>query len=210
MNSKLKNQVRDWAKTHLMSYEDSHLEYYSLRLKTGVVKNNLVSNFGSDVYVSKRGRVYKHIPNTSFWRELPYSVTIHYNGLFPKYYVYVTPHGNKHLSLSRLVATVWVKKIQPNHNIVMHLDDDRLNNRYTNLQWGTQKQNVHMAVSRGHHSKAHRDRRLTLEQEDQLMSEWRSGKFSQRSLAKKWGFKSQGSIQSIIRRNQKRHKDGKF
>ena len=56
MNSKLKNQVRDWAKTHLMSYEDSHLEYYSLRLKTGVVKNNLVSNFGSDVYVSKRGR----------------------------------------------------------------------------------------------------------------------------------------------------------
>ena len=206
MNSKIKTQILEWSESHLIPNSSCNTKYYNLRFTSGTVKRNLVPNYGDTIYVSKRGKVFKRV-STNLWKELSYSVTIHYNGIKPKYYVYVNIKG-KHLSLSRLVATVWVIKINPNYNIVMHLDDDRLNNHYTNLQWGTQKDNINMAVSRGHYNKPHRDRRLTIEQEDQLLEELRSGNFSQRELASKWGFKSQGSIQSIIKRSKNRSKYG--
>lgn len=202
MNSKSRLQVIKWADTHLIpSDRVSAKQYYTLRIKSNHFKHNLVGNLTEHIYVSKRGRVYTKISDT-LWKELNYSVTIHFNGIKPKYYVYVTIKS-RHYSLSRLVATVWVIKSCEDYNVVMHLDDDRLNNKYTNLQWGTQQQNIRMSVSRGHFSKPHRDRKLTRDQEDKLLEEIRSGKFSQRYLAKKWGFKSQGAIQRIIKRNRK-------
>lgn len=197
MNRKFRNQIKEWSKTHLVPYSDIHKEYYNLRLKSEAIKRGLVANYGAKFFVSKRGRVYKKI-GINLWKEVPYSITIHYNGITPRYYVYVYAY-NKHTRLSRLVATVWVKKVRNSDNVVMHLDDDRLNNKYTNLQWGSQSQNILMSVRKGHYSKPHRDRRLTLEQESKLLEEVKSGKFSQRELGKRWGF-SQSGIQKIIKR----------
>lgn len=198
MNSKHISKVKEWSKTHLLPYKDTHKEYYNLRVNSEVIKYSLTANYRDKFFVSKRGRVYKYL-GLNIWKEVPYSITIHYNGIKPKYYVYVYIN-RKHISLSRLVASVWVKKLKPSYNVVMHLDDDRLNNKYTNIQWGTQSQNVKMSVKKGHYSKIHRDRRLSIEQEHKLLEEYKSGKFSQRKLAARWGF-SQSGIQKIIKRN---------
>jgi hypothetical protein len=46
--------------------------------------------------------------------------------------------------IHRLVATAFIPKsaLIPNAKVVMHLDDNPLNNNVTNLQWGTQKMNM--------------------------------------------------------------------
>lgn len=54
----------------------------------------------------------------------------------------------KNVKIHRLVAEAFL----PNPNnlpIVMHLDDDTYHNKSTNLKWGTQKENVHDAISKG-------------------------------------------------------------
>lgn len=204
MKKRFRASVKEWANTHLKPSSNRVKEYYSLRLKSSVIRKGLTPNYGNDHYVSKLGRVYKKITN-ELWEELPYSVTIHYNGIKPKYYVYVTIHSKKN-SLSRLVASIWVVKKSPLYNVVMHLDDDRLNNTYTNLMWGTQSQNVMMSVRKGHYNKFHRDRKLTIEQQNQLLEDWYSGKFTQKALAEKYGFKGQSSIEAIIRRYGKNTK----
>ena len=47
----------------------------------------------------------------------------------------------------RLVATAFIPKsaLLANAKVVMHLDDNPLNNNLTNLQWGTQKMNIQSA-----------------------------------------------------------------
>jgi len=46
----------------------------------------------------------------------------------------------------RLVAETFIENDDPvNKNIVMHLDNDRLNNHVSNLRWGTQSENIQQA-----------------------------------------------------------------
>lgn len=59
-------------------------------------------------------------------------------------------NGNlsKNVKIHRLVAEAYI----PNPNnlpVVMHLDDNPLNNKVSNLKWGTQKDNVRDAISKG-------------------------------------------------------------
>lgn len=55
---------------------------------------------------------------------------------------------SKNVKIHRLVAEAYI----PNPNnlpVVMHLDDNPLNNRLENLKWGTQKDNVYDAINKG-------------------------------------------------------------
>jgi hypothetical protein len=55
-----------------------------------------------------------------------------------------------HLSIHRLVAKVYIpNKDRSVYNVVMHLDNDRTNNRVSNLKWGTAKENVNQAIQEG-------------------------------------------------------------
>ncbi len=54
----------------------------------------------------------------------------------------------KHELVHRLVALHFIKKIK-GKNIVNHIDGDKLNNHYTNLEWCTQKENMQHAISIG-------------------------------------------------------------
>lgn len=60
-------------------------------------------------------------------------------------YIFICLHKNKQLytpDVHRLVAEAFVKNPNPKeYKYVLHLDDDTTNNIYTNLKWGTQKEN---------------------------------------------------------------------
>lgn len=54
------------------------------------------------------------------------------------------------INVSRLVALAWVPNPKPEeYNVVMHLDNNPLNNYYKNLKWGTQSINIQQAVREG-------------------------------------------------------------
>lgn len=62
-----------------------------------------------------------------------------------------------HKQISRLVALAFVKNPKPGiYNIVMHKDNDRTNDHYKNLKWGTQAQNVKQCVNEGRIAKGNR------------------------------------------------------
>lgn len=55
-----------------------------------------------------------------------------------------------HLSIHRLVAQVYIPNPDPSkYSVVMHLDNNRLNNRVSNLKWGTVQENVDQMWSDG-------------------------------------------------------------
>lgn len=60
-------------------------------------------------------------------------------------YIFICLHKDKQLytpDVHRLVAEAFVKNPNPQeYNYVLHLDDNPTNNIYTNLKWGTQKEN---------------------------------------------------------------------
>ena len=60
-------------------------------------------------------------------------------------YMYICLHKDKKLfsvDVHRLVAQAFVENPKPNeYKYVLHLDDNQENNVYTNLKWGTQKEN---------------------------------------------------------------------
>lgn len=60
-------------------------------------------------------------------------------------YIFICLHKNKQLytpDVHRLVAEAFVENPNPKeYKYVLHLDDDTTNNIYTNLKWGTQKEN---------------------------------------------------------------------
>lgn len=59
------------------------------------------------------------------------------------------PHEKrKNMSIHRLVATQFIPN-PDNLPVVMHKDNDRLNNHVSNLQWGTQSDNIQQAFDEG-------------------------------------------------------------
>jgi hypothetical protein len=69
---------------------------------------------------------------------------------------YKTYHGThnrvkKHISIHRAVATLYVPNLN-NLPQVNHIDGDKLNNHYTNLEWVTNKQNRNHAMENGLHA----------------------------------------------------------
>lgn len=51
-------------------------------------------------------------------------------------------------SVHRLVAKTFIQN-QEDFQVVMHLDNDKMNNHVTNLKWGTQQDNVQQAIDDG-------------------------------------------------------------
>lgn len=138
----------------------------------------------SDYYVSNQGRV-KHNGRIL-------SGSLHQDG-----YIFVTIHGIQR-PLHRLIATVFCKTY-PGCNEVNHIDGNKQNNFYTNLEWVTRSQNQKHAVDNGLQPKglSTYKGKFTYEQREQIKQEWDSGKYSRRELAKKYGV-SHTCINDII------------
>lgn len=88
----------------------------------------------------------------------------------------------------RLVALHFLRPAMQHQTYVMHLDDTRDNNHYTNLRWGTPKENTQDSLSKGrHHNKQHR-RKLNFTP-DQLreISDLRISGMSKRDIRARFG-----------------------
>lgn len=64
-------------------------------------------------------------------------------------------YAHKHVMLSRAVAEAFVNKPSEDHNFVIHLDFDNVNDHYTNLKWVTEEekyahQRINPNVKEGH------------------------------------------------------------
>ncbi len=133
-------------------------------------------------FVSKRGKVYSRY---SRYSQGNHSLGNHYRLLKPKkrpVYFGVTLHnknGSQKFYVHRLVAMIWVNNPNPQkYQVVLHLDNDRWNNHYKNLKWGTQKENLKQAKDEGrmfnHSSQDNRNpcRRISVEAEEKLRKDY--------------------------------------
>lgn len=60
------------------------------------------------------------------------------------------PKRKNNESVSRLVAQTFLENPDPEkNNVVMHIDNDYLNNHVSNLKWGTQSENIQQAFDEG-------------------------------------------------------------
>lgn len=95
--------------------------------------------------IDRNGRIYSHKRN-KYLSLKPASI----NG-----YVQVVLYKDgkvRMFGVHRLVAKTFI----PNPNdlpVVNHRDNNRANNRVDNLEWCTQKENVHHAIAEGRHGK---------------------------------------------------------
>ena len=66
------------------------------------------------------------------------------------YYIYLCFKGKtKMWFIHRLVAIHFIENLN-NKPCVNHLDNNRLNNHFSNLEWCTQKENIHHAIINGY------------------------------------------------------------
>lgn len=117
--------------------------------------------------------------------------------------------GYKHITLwkngkpymrriNRLVALYFIPN-PDNLPIVMHLDDDKLNNSYTNLKWGTHQDNMDDMTNKGRQAKlkgSENNFSILIEEDipDIYRRAWSGEKY--RDIAKDYGVKAEaiGSI----------------
>lgn len=123
---------------------------------------------------------------------------------------YISPKGYPHVHLydintkksrirrlNRLVAILYI----PNpHNlpVVMHLDNNPLNNRVSNLKWGTYKENTQQMRREGR-NKGQFVSKLSQEQLKEVVRLYDSGKFTLKELSIKFNCKN---MSRIVRRTK--------
>lgn len=89
-------------------------------------------------HITPQGELYKHgKPVKVYFHKRYLRTRIHYKGV------------SKNVKIHRLVAEAYLPNPQ-NLPLVMHLDDDPLNNRVDNLKWGTYKENRLSAIKTDH------------------------------------------------------------
>ena len=108
------------------------------------------------------------------------------------YYLYLdTPEGYKNISLHRVVATVYIPNLR-NLPVVRHKNDNKLDCHYTNLQWGSQQDNIMDSIDKIREGAA-KHRKLTDDDIVYIRTHYIKGdsQFSGKALAKKFGVRQQ-------------------
>lgn len=100
--------------------------------------------FDLPYHVTKDGKVYR-FTKTKGWKLRKFKIVTRGNRKSYRVRLYVTNKIDRHFSVSRLVAMIYI----PNPNkypCVCHKDNNPLNNHVENLYWGTQKMNIQQAL----------------------------------------------------------------
>lgn len=108
------------------------------KVKTGY-PNYLISNLGKVYMLNKLGS--RGLIRLSNPIEMTYRISKGYRRVG----LYGNNHKQKNFKVSRLVAESFIPN--PNHlSLVMHLDNNKLNDKFNNLKWGTYKENSEQMV----------------------------------------------------------------
>lgn len=95
------------------------------------------------IYVTKDGRIRSN--RSKRWLKPSIGSNSKRCGSYKYLRVNVRPSDKDHCTrtkISKLVALAWVPNPKPEeYNVVMHLDNNPLNNYYKNLKWGNQAEN---------------------------------------------------------------------
>ena len=147
-------------------------------------------------YISKRGKLYSCktmgcIKSKDYTKWHPIKGRINRAG---RHQVMLRYGLDKTLQvgISRLVAIAWVPNPKPEeYDVVMHLDNNPLNNHYKNLKWGTQKQNIQQAIREGRNKVSIKgddciNRKLTIAQEEEIRQKYAKGNVGYGKLAKEY------------------------
>lgn len=102
-----------------------------------IIDKKILKSFDDTYYIGEYGEVY----STYSKKFLKQSIDL--DG-----YLRVDIHG-KHKKVHKLVYETWIGKLDDNEQ-VNHKDDNKLNNHYTNLYAGNQKQNIEDCKNNGH------------------------------------------------------------
>lgn len=152
-------------------------------------------------HVTKDGKVYSKKKNGNY-KLLAYK----YNRFGrPMVTLFDKNNNRKHFTIHRLVALVHIPNPN-NYPIVMHLDDNVLNNTLKNLQWGTKSMNMKDAYNKGRKVGANMGKfgeehpRSKVSNKDRLViyDKYNKG-ISQNKLAKEYNI-SQMQVSTIIRK----------
>lgn len=101
-----------------------------------------------DYYVSENGNIYRKYSQNGYYKLRPFVNNV--NGYVYCNYIIKETQKMKHFRVHRLVAKAFVENDDPiNKDIVMHLDNDKTNNHYSNLKWGTITENTQQAFDDG-------------------------------------------------------------
>lgn len=139
-------------------------------------------------HVTKDGKVYSRRNRghglSSKWLEM--KICNRSNG-----YCIVVLHSDKNtftkFSVHRLVAMVYIPNPN-NYPVVMHLDDNRTNNKVENLKWGTQSMNIRDAVNKGRSplGEDHPNAKLSNRQRRRICRLYSTGKYRYEDLSYKF------------------------
>lgn len=143
-------------------------------------------------YISRSGKAYRF--RNGKWERLKEYIS-------PKGYVHVHLYVGGHKSgrikrLNRLVAEAYIPN-PDNLPVVMHLDNNPLNNKVSNLKWGTYKQNTAQMMNENRNNGQFKST-LTMSQKLDIVRLYKTGNYTHKQLAKMFGLKSQGRISRII------------
>lgn len=142
-----------------------------------------------------------------------------YKGKILKEYVRCPSNINYNLVEVHIDKKKWAKKVHrlvaevfcenpKNYPIVMHLDNNRRNNRADNLQWGTLKMNSQQMIheGRGNKSKgsAHYYSKLTEDQVVEIRNKYIPRKYTLQKLAKEYNV-SFGLIGHVVKNRNWTH-----
>ena len=157
------------------------------------------------IYVTKDGRIRSN--RSKRWLKPSIGSNSKRCGSYKYLRVNVRPSDKDHCTrtkISKLVALAWVPNPKPEeYNVVMHLDNNPLNNYYKNLKWGTMAMNNEQCRLEGRSPVAcsgdiNINRKVSLKQEAEIRIRFRKGRKALiDSLASEYNL-SIGGIKKIL------------
>jgi hypothetical protein len=117
--------------------------------------------------VSSHGRIRR---DEIVYRARPGFISVNYTGEIPYPRVYMTSDDGKYITarIHHIVARVFIGP-RPEGMVVRHLDGNCRNNHFSNLAYGTHKDNVHDAIRHGTQVRGNKQHLAKLSDEDVLM-----------------------------------------
>ncbi len=142
--------------------------------------------------VTKHGKVYRK--GSGKWSLLPIKKWGN------NYVVNLTnSYKRRTFIVARLVAMAYIPNPE-NKPCVCHKDNDKSNNYYKNLYWGTHKENMEQKARDGRSRTLPRPgelnpmSKLTDRQRKEMVDKYKTGKYSMMGLSKEYGLKSTTTI----------------